>query len=126
MFQVVYEYLGEWPQEGALKLEVPPLNGEITISPDTARRRAKGYLTCEVGMTMRPGEAMLVWSKHPVWRMSVYLFLRGYGQITALGEVDVDAATGQVIPLSTKQIDAMQDRADELASRLTPAADPAG
>jgi hypothetical protein len=124
MFQVVYEYADEWPQEGTLKLEVPQIHGEISVAPGIARRHAKGYLTCEVGMAMRPGDPALVWSERPVWRIPIYLFLRGYGQVAALGEIDVDATTGQVIPLSGAQISAIQDRADELASRLTPAADP--
>lgn len=125
MFQVVYELEKTWPEQGAMKLDLPSLVGEIHVSPESARQRAKGYLTCEVGMTFRPGEPTLVWGKRPVWRMPIHLRLRGYSQITLSGTIDVDAMTREVIPLTTNQIIALQDQADELATHLTPSADSA-
>jgi len=52
--------------------------------------------------------------------MPIYLRLRGYGQITLSGMIDVDAMTREVIALTTNQIIAIQDQADELATYLTP------
>lgn len=126
MFQVVYEYGETWPEKGALTLEVPPITGKIQVSPDLAKRRAKGYLTCEVGMAFRPGEPMLIWGKRPVWRMPIHLHLRNYGQVATFGSIDVDATTREIIPLPAEQITLMQDRADELAARLAPTPETAG
>jgi hypothetical protein len=126
MFQVLYEYEKPWPERGTMQLDVPRLIGEIHVSPESAKQRAKGYLTCEVGMAFRPGDPTLIWGERPVWRMSIYLHLRGYGPITLLGSIDIDAMTRAIIPLTTDQITAIQDRADELATHFTPSADPAG
>ncbi|HSN77364.1 MAG TPA: hypothetical protein VL334_20025 [Anaerolineae bacterium] len=93
---------------------------------DQVRRRAQGYLTEHVAMALRPGEPVLVWGDKPVWRTPVWLHLRGHGQVAAVGSLDVDAATGEVIPLSPDQIRGMQDRADVFARRLTPQTTAAG
>ena len=121
-FKVLQAVSGRWPSEGFLRFEVPGVTGEISVSPDLAPRRAKGFLTSEVAMVFRPGEPVLVWGSRPVWRMTVYLFLRGYGQVAELGAIEVDATTGQVIPLLPAQIAAMQGQADAIARRLTPQA----
>ena len=126
MIQVVYEVQQAWPKDGALKLSVPNLEAEIVVSPALARRRAKGYLTAEVAMSFRPGEPVLVLGDEKVWRMPIYLHLRGCGQVGHLGTIDVDALSGKVITLSPDQIAAMQGRADELAAHFTPAPAAAG
>lgn len=93
---------------------------------DQVRRHAQGYLTEHVAMALRPGEPILVWGDKPVWRTPVWLYLRGHGQVAAVGSVDVDAATGEIIPLSPDQIRGMQDRADVFARRLAPQTTAAG
>jgi len=98
------------------------LEGEIQVSPDSARRRANGYLARYVALAMEAGDPVLVWGQKPVWRMAVYLTLRGWGQVAKLGEIDVNALTREVLPLSNPQITEMQDRADAIATRLTPTA----
>lgn len=119
MFQVTVEFKQPWPEQGAMQVDVPRLVGEIHVSPASAKQRAKGYLTCEVGMAFRPGEPTLIWGERPVWRMPIHLHLRGYDPITMLGAINVDAMTGDVIPLSLLEITALQDRADDFAIRFT-------
>ena len=41
-FKVLQAVSGRWPSEGFLRFEVPGLTGEISVSPDLARRRAAG------------------------------------------------------------------------------------
>lgn len=122
MFQVIYEQTANWPESGAFIVRTPPLEGEIQVSPDSARRRANGYLARYVALAMEAGDPVLVWGQKPVWRMAVYLTLRGWGQVAKLGEIDVNALTREVLPLSNPQITEMQDRADAIAARLTPTA----
>ena len=126
MIQVVYEVKEVWPMEGGLKLSVQTLEAEVTISPVMAQRRAKGYLTAEVALAFRPGDPVLVMGSRQVWRMPVYLHLRGCGQVGHLGAIDVDALSGEVLPLTQNQIAAMQERADELAAHFTSAPTSAG
>ncbi|HNU05768.1 MAG TPA: hypothetical protein PKL67_16635 [Anaerolineae bacterium] len=84
-----------------------------------AKRRAQGYLTVEIAMALRPGEPRLLGGPQPVWRMPVWLHLRGFGQVESLGSLDVDATTGEVVPLSPVDVQKMQDRADAIARHLT-------
>lgn len=93
---------------------------EVQVSPDSARRRANGYLARYVGLSIEAGDPALVWGQKPAWRMPVYLTLWGWGQVAKLGELAVDALTREVLPLSSIQIKEMQDRADAIAARLTP------
>ncbi|MEI2692592.1 MAG: hypothetical protein V9H69_23860 [Anaerolineae bacterium] len=99
---------------------------EVFISRDEAQRRAQGYLTVEVAMALRPGEPSLLGGERPIWRMPIWLHLRGLGQVATLGSLDVDATTGDAIPLSPIAIKEIQDRADVFARRLTLQTAPAG
>jgi hypothetical protein len=86
----------------AFTLKTPPLEGEIQVSPDSVRRRANGYLARYVGLAMEAGApAALVRVQKPAWRMSVYLVLRGWGQVAKPGEIDVDALTREVLVWAT-------------------------
>lgn len=124
MFQVVYECANPWPEQGAMQLDMPRLVGEIHVSPVSAKRRANGYLTCEVGLLFRPGEPTLLWGERPIWRMPIYLYLCGHGEVGMFGTIDVDATTRAVIPLPPQQIAARQDRAHELATHFAPSTEP--
>ena len=88
------------------------------ISPEQAKRKAKGYLTAYVAMTFRPSEPVYDERERPLWRMAIYLYLRKYGQVTTLGDIAVDAVTGDGLSLSTAQITKSQDCANELTVNL--------
>lgn len=88
------------------------------VTSGEARRRAQGYLTAEVAMAMRPGEPSLIGGNKPVWRMPVWLHIRGFGLVEIMGSLDVDAATGEVIPWSPAAIQEVQDKADVVARNL--------
>lgn len=92
---------------------------KIQVSPDSARRRANGYLARYVGLALEAGEPALMWGQKLIWRMPVYLTLHGWGQVAKLGEIDVDALTREVLSFSHIQIKEMQDCADAIATRLT-------
>lgn len=124
MIHVIHEIAEAQSAEGKLELKIPAIRGEIQISPEIAQRHAKGYLTERVAMSFRPGAPTLIWGERPLWRMTIFLFLRYWGEVATLGVLDVDAMTGRVLPLSPEQITAMQERADAIASRLTPQTTP--
>lgn len=53
-----------------------------------------------------------------MWRFPAMLALPSYGEIGPIGTLDVDAATGDILPLSPTLISQMQERANALARRL--------
>lgn len=123
MLQILYEHPIEWGDDDPRTLKATvDLEATLSVSPDSARRRANGYLGQNVAMTIQADEPILVWGKRLVWRMQMGLFLRGLGQIATLGTLDVDAQTREVIPLSIAEISSLQERANAIATRLSPAA----
>jgi len=118
MVRVIYEYPEAWPESGPLVVEAQ-LAGEIRVSPTTARRRAAAFLAAQVKMMVLAGEPMLIWGKPPIWRVPACLHLPGLGEVSTVGSVDVDALTGQILPLAPNQIMIMQRRADDIATRFT-------
>lgn len=123
MLQILYEHPIEWGDDSprTLKAKVD-LEATLSVSPDSARRRANGYLGRYVAMSIQADEPVLIWGKRLVWRLQMVLTLRGYGRIATLGSVDVDAQTREVIPLSSQEIAILQERANALALSLSQAA----
>ena len=120
MFQVIYENSESWPETGPLLVEAPPISLKISISPDSARQRANGYLVTYVSMTLHASEPRLIVGDRTVWRLSIDMRLLGLGHVATLGSIDVDAQTRTIIPLSDKQIRAIRDQANAIITRLTP------
>jgi hypothetical protein len=124
MFQIIYECVESWPNNRPLRVETPQFSFEISVAPDVARRRANGYLGMNVAMSILAGEPSLILGDPPVWRMSANLHLPDFGFVATVGSIEVDALTGKVLPLSFEQITTIQDRADVIATRLAPTAEP--
>lgn len=88
--------------------------GEATgILRPTAQITANGYLTNYVSLFAKADRPVFVDGECPVWRATVFLRLRGHGRVSDLGAIDVDAQTGQVIPLTDVQLQTMRKRAQD-------------
>lgn len=118
MFQIAYEYPEQWPESGPLKIKAQ-LQGEIQIAPIEARREANQYVTLYMGILLGVDDPVLLWGNSPKWQFTCYLHMPQLGRVAPVGTIDVDASTGKVIPLSDKDIQAMQDQARDLAQRLS-------
>lgn len=125
MVRIVYEHPGVWPEEGPLRLEAQ-FSGEIVVPPGLARQRANGYLAREVALFIVSGEPLLILGERPRWQIPAILRLRGLGDVAQVGNIDVDAQTGKVRPLSQNEIHTMREHAHDLADRLVPSPEPAG
>ncbi|MFZ4658193.1 MAG: hypothetical protein ACOYNY_14350 [Caldilineaceae bacterium] len=123
MIQVLYEWKGVWPEKGELQIEGrfmgKSFTGKIPVSPKEAKRNANGYLSMDVAMAIVADEPVLIWGERPLWRMTTSLLLSEWGRVAQVGAIDVDAMTGAIIPLTSHQIQTMQDRANELTRSST-------
>jgi hypothetical protein len=70
-------------------------------------------------MAIVADEPVLIWGERPLWRMTTSLLLSEWGRVAQVGAIDVDAMTGAIIPLTSHQIQTMQDRANELTRSST-------
>jgi hypothetical protein len=100
MFQIVYEYAEPWPQQGTLQIQ-PPAFMQIAVSPNSARRKANGYLTMHISMSLLADKPVLVMRQRPVWRVPLEMRLQDLGHIATLGVIEVDAQTREIIRLSS-------------------------
>jgi hypothetical protein len=126
MLQVLSEHAMEWPATGPWEIQAPPLSVRVEIAPAVARRRANGYLGLHVGMALLANNPRLLVRQRPQWRFDIDLQLPQVGKVATLGVIEVDATTGDVLALADAVITDLQERADVIATRLTPAAAPVG
>ncbi len=87
----------------------------LNITPFVARQKVGGLVLSEVGTGIGADEPTLVLSnKRVVWRVPVFLALPGLGRLGQVGEVDVDAQTGEVLA-DRPALKRMIDNANRLA-----------
>lgn len=118
MVRIIYQHAVPWPEEGPLQVDAS-FRGEIPISPTLARQRASGYLAREVALFVTAGEPLLILDEQPRWQAPVILRLRGYGNLAEVGQIEVDARTGQVTPLTEVEIAQIRKQAHDIAARFT-------
>ena len=124
MVELVVELAQSWPEHGPLQVTIPAVTMKIPVSPDTARRRASGYLGMHVGLLLGASDPQLMLGDRPAWKLSVNLHLPNCGYVGRVGTIKVDAITGAVIPLSAATIQQFQGRAHDLIVHFSPAAAP--
>jgi len=118
MFQVMLEYDEPWSDGESHRVEAH-FTCEIAIAPIIAQRRARTFLAMAVTMMTRVGIPVLVLGERPVWRVPAYFSVPHLGEVGTLGAIEVDARSGEIIPLTPEQIAAMQNRAHAIATCLT-------
>jgi hypothetical protein len=111
--QIAFTYPDPWPGSGRVEIAGQPY--AIPISPEQARRRAKGFLAGYITILVTAGEPTRLIDEAPVWRVTARLVLPGVGEVGTLGAISIDAQTGEVIPLSPEAITQMQDLAQTVA-----------
>jgi hypothetical protein len=82
------------------------------ILPSQAKLKATGYVAEHIAhFATAQGQPQWVEGSPSVWRVATALWLRGQGSVCDLGSVDVNALTGEVLPLSKEEITTRQKRA---------------
>lgn len=95
----------------------------VGILRPTAQMRANGYLTNYVSLFAKADRPVWVAGSRPVWRATAFLRLQGHSRVCDLGTIDIDAHTGEVVPLTKQQLHSMRKRIQDAANRtpLAPA-----
>lgn len=106
---VPVEANGAYPKNGA----------ERYISADLAVRKAKNYLTKHVSLHFRAEDPVLINTANPVWQL--LLSFKTYGMDPyRVGFLEVDAFTGDPIPLQDEYKQLILDLANAHFARSTP------
>ncbi|HMN26648.1 MAG TPA: hypothetical protein PKE45_00730 [Caldilineaceae bacterium] len=89
------------------------------VLAEYARRQADSYLGTEVSLFYSATDGIFVPLVRPIWQFSIQVRLPRLGVLGIMGTLDVDAQSGEVIPLTHKQIKRIRERADALVEFRT-------
>lgn len=91
----------------------------VHISAEEARRKVARWLRMEVSHMLGADMPTLVVGQRTVWRVPTHFSAPCAGIVGAVGEVEVDALTGEICERATCQAQ-IEQRADALAATLPP------
>lgn len=97
----------------ARKQGVLPLNEQGYVLGEYARKRADRYLGDQIGMYFDAADPVFVPGDSPRWQVTI-VFKRYYLGPFTLGVMDVDAKTGEPIPLTKTQLKRIRERTHAL------------
>ncbi|MFN8494436.1 MAG: hypothetical protein U0350_42945 [Caldilineaceae bacterium] len=89
---------------------LPAFGADGYVLGEYARRQANHYLSTYVGLQAIATSALFVPLERPVWQFLIEVHLPTRGAIGVFGLLDVDARSGEVIPLSDEQIQQIWSR----------------
>jgi len=96
-----------------------PVDEHGYVVAEYARRKADGYLGMDVSLFCTATDGVLIPLGRPIWQFAIRFGLPRLGELGILGTLDVDAQTGEPIPLTHKQIKRMRARADAIVKFQT-------
>lgn len=101
-----------------------PVDQQGYVLAEYARRKANSYLGREVSLFYSVTNGVFIPLVRPIWQFMIQVQLPRLGTLGMMGAIDVDAQTGEVMPLTRKQIKQIRERADALVQfhTQTPAA----
>jgi hypothetical protein len=103
-------------QQGVL-----PIDTHGYVLAEYARRRANSYLDEHLSMFYGGTDPVFVSGEPPVWQVTIVFQRYDEGPFT-LGVLDIDAKTGDPIPLSMRQIRRILERTRAIIRHQTPPA----
>lgn len=87
-----------------------------------AKLRATEWLAENLTLHFSATDGLFVPLEQPIWQFSIRFRLPHLGEINPLGVIDVDALTGEVTPLTPKQLQVIEERAHAIIRHRTLAA----
>ena len=91
-----------------------PVDTHGYVLAEYARRKTNGYLSREVSVFCGATDGVLIPLARPIWQFAIRFGLPRLGELGILGTIDVDARSGEVLPLTQPQIKRMRARADAI------------
>jgi hypothetical protein len=107
---------GVTPPQGASVAIRIELTAQANITPFVARQQVTGFVIRKISDRMRGDEPKLVVGDRLCWSVPVVLTSPSQGVVRKVGEVLVDATTGELL-VEEDTVQRMSDDADRLAER---------
>jgi hypothetical protein len=107
---------GFTPPQGATVSIRIELTAQVNITPFVARQQVTGFVKLQISDQMHGEQPELVVGDRLCWSVPVVLTSPRRGVVGKVGEILVDATTGELL-VDTDTIQRMSDDADRLAQR---------
>jgi len=107
---------GVTPPQGATVAIRVELTAQVNITPFVARQKVTGFVILEISDRMRGDQPELVVGDRLCWSVPVVLTSPSRGVVGKVGEILVDATTGELL-VEKDTVQRMSDDADRLAER---------
>ena len=105
------------PRTGPLRADIH-LSVDITIGAVSAKRQVNALLARHAGDLLLADEPVLVLADRVVWRVPVDLTAPSMGRLGRVGEVDVNAQSGELL-IDDALIEGISKRANDLVVSAT-------
>jgi hypothetical protein len=105
------------PQMDAAQVDITVrVSAKLNVTQTAARRKVNGFVLDEIG-TGLGGETptLVVQNDRLCWRVPVVLALVPHGRLGQVGQIDVDAQTGEILA-DDELIEAIVDHAERLVA----------
>ena len=102
------------PQTGDIRLTIE-VSTKQNFSAKSAQKIVGRFVADEISYLLRAGEPALVLSKRLYWRVPIQLAFPDKGMVGAVGTLDVDVETGQIL-VNPKDIAEITRHAERLAA----------
>jgi hypothetical protein len=107
---------GVTPPQGATVSIRIELTAPVNITPFVARQKVTGFVILEISDHLRGEQPELVVGDRLCWSVPVVLTSPSRGVVGKVGEILVDATTGELL-VDKDTVQRMSDDADRLAQR---------
>lgn len=91
----------------------------VAVPAESARRQVHRWLLLEVSHMMGADEPTLIAGERACWRVPIHLSAPQVGLVGQVGEIDVDAITGEMMSVAAQKV-TIEQRASELMHKLPP------
>lgn len=96
-----------------------PVDADGYVLAEYARRRASWYLDANLSMFFCATEPVFVPGASPLWQMTILFQQYDIGPFT-MGLIDVDAYTGEPLPLTDAELTQIRERTSAIIRHQTP------
>ncbi len=93
------------------------ISADFNVSAQVARQKANRWLIMNLGDQLWAGEPELIVGSRLSWRLPVYLSLSRGGFLGQVGELRVDAQTGDISLAAPQTLEQMTEQAEALCER---------
>ena len=101
------------PEHAKVNVKID-VSSEINVTPFIAMQKVNRFLTLKVGNLLRADKPELIIGERLVWRVPVIYSIPAKGKLGKVGEISVDAESGEILVEQMTPKEVMEASAESL------------